>query len=84
MPDRTLSIGQMASRAGLPISTLHFYERRGLISSQRDSANRRVYPREMLRRVVVIKVVQRAGVILAEIADALCHLPTDRAPDTAD
>ncbi|MEN0002409.1 MAG: MerR family DNA-binding transcriptional regulator, partial [Pseudomonadota bacterium] len=30
MPDRTLTIGQMASRAGVPISTLHFYERRGL------------------------------------------------------
>ena len=84
MPDRTLTIGRMSARAGLPISTLHFYERRGLIASQRDGANRRVYPRETLRRVAVIKVAQRAGVTLAEIERALSHLPTKRAPDTAD
>ena len=84
MPDRTLTIGQMSARAGLPISTLHFYERRGLIASQRDGANRRVYPRETLRRVAVIKVAQRAGVTLAEIERALSHLPDKRAPDTAD
>ena len=84
MPDRTLTIGQMSARAGLPISTLHFYERRGLIASQRDGANRRVYPRESLRRVAVIKVAQRAGVTLAEIERALSHLPDKRAPDTAD
>ena len=84
MPDRTLTIGQMSARAGLPISTLHFYERQGLIASQRDGANRRVYPRETLRRVAVIKVAQRAGVTLAEIERALSHLPDKRAPDTAD
>ncbi len=84
MPDRMLTIGQMSARAGLPISTLHFYERRGLITSQRDGANRRVYPRETLRRVAVIKVAQRSGVTLGEISAALDHLPKGRAPDTAD
>ena len=84
MPDRTLTIGQLSKRAGLPISTLHFYERRGLITSLRDGANRRIYPRETLRRVSVIKVAQRAGVTLTEIAAALSHLPTGRAPDTRD
>lgn len=43
-----------------------------------------IYPRETLRRVAVIKVAQRAGVTLNEIAAALDHLPTGRAPDTAD
>lgn len=84
MPDRMLTIGQMSARAGLPISTLHFYERRGLIASLRDNGNRRVYPRETLRRVAVIKVAQRAGITLAEIERALSHLPTKRAPNTAD
>ena len=84
MPDRVLTIGQMSARAGLPISTLHFYERLGLITALRDGANRRVYPRDTLRRVAVIKVAQRAGVTLAEIERALSHLPTKRAPNTAD
>ena len=84
MPGKTLTIGQMARRSGLPISTLHLYERRGLIASQRDDANRRVYRRETLRRVTVGKVAQRAGVTLAEIAAALSHLPTDTVPNTAD
>ncbi|MEN0001499.1 MAG: redox-sensitive transcriptional activator SoxR, partial [Pseudomonadota bacterium] len=34
--------------------------------------------------VAVIKVAQRAGITLAEIEAALAHLPTSRAPDTAD
>lgn len=84
MPDKVLTIGQMADRSGLPISTLHFYERRGLIASQRDRANRRVYPRQTLRRIAVIRVAQRSGVTLAEIERALSHLPADTVPGTAD
>ena len=84
MPDKILTIGQMAQRSGLPISTLHFYERRGLITSQRDKGNRRVYRRDTLRRVTVIKVAQRAGVTLTEIEAALSHLPEKRVPNTAD
>jgi MerR family transcriptional regulator, redox-sensitive transcriptional activator SoxR len=70
-----LSVGEVADRTGLPISTLHFYERKGLIASTRNSANHRVYRREVLRRVTVIKIAQSAGVPLAEIGDALSSLP---------
>ena len=79
-----LSVGQVAKRSGLPISTLHFYERKGLIASLRNAANHRVYPREVLRRVTVIQVAQRAGVPLAEIAHALSHLPAQGVPSTQD
>ena len=84
MPEPRLSVGEVAARSGLPVSTLHFYERKGLIAPGRDGANYRVYPREVLRRVAVIKVAQRAGVPLAEIADAMATLPKGRAPDTTD
>lgn len=84
MPDVFLTVGQISQRSGVPISTLHFYERKGLIAAERNSANHRVYRRELLRRVTVIKVAQRAGIALAEIADALSHLPMDRVPNTAD
>ena len=84
MPDKFLSVGEVARRSGLPVSTLHFYERKGLIASERNAANHRVYRREILRRVTVIKVAQGAGVPLAEIAQALADLPRGAAPDTED
>ena len=85
MTESYLSVGQVAKRSGLPISTLHFYERQGLIASVlRNSANHRVYRREVLRRVTVIKIAQSAGVPLSEIAEALSSLPTHSVPDTKD
>ena len=84
MPSTRLSVGDVARRSGLPISTLHFYERKGLIASERNAANHRVYRREILRRVSVIKAAQSLGIPLSEIADALSHLPRDTVPDTED
>lgn len=84
MPKSHLTVGEVARRSGLSISTLHFYERQGLIASERTVSNHRVYRREVLRRVAVIKVAQSAGLPLAEVAAALAGLPGDRAPDTED
>jgi len=63
---------------------LHFYETKGLIASTRTSGNQRRYGRDMLRRVAVIRVAQRAGVPLAEIRGALDALPSRRTPNAAD
>lgn len=84
MADNRLSVGQVADRSGLPVSTLHFYERKGLIAAERNAANHRVYRREVLRRVAVIKVAQGVGIPLAKIADALSHLPRDATPNADD
>ncbi|ANH04862.1 MULTISPECIES: redox-sensitive transcriptional activator SoxR [Shinella] len=75
---RELSVGEVAERSGIAVSTLHFYETKGLIRSQRNRGNQRRYPRSILRRVAVIKVAQRTGIPLSEIADALAVLPHDR------
>lgn len=75
---RELSVGEVAERSGVAVSTLHFYETKGLIRSQRNRGNQRRYPRSILRRVAVIKVAQRTGIPLAEIAEALSVLPHDR------
>ncbi|MBB5752725.1 redox-sensitive transcriptional activator SoxR [Prosthecomicrobium pneumaticum] len=83
-PSRFLSVGEVARRAGVAVSALHFYETKGLIQSLRSAGNQRRYPRGVLRRVAVIKVAQRAGVPLAEIATALAALPDGRAPTAAD
>jgi len=84
MVTKELSVGELSRRSGLPVSTLHFYERKGLIASDRTVGNHRVYRREMLRRVAVIRIAQGAGIPLAEIARALAPLPRDAAPDTRD
>src|SRR3954470_19215514 len=79
-----LSVGEVAERAGVAVSTLHFYEAEGLITSWRNSGNQRRYAREVLRRVAVIKVAQRTGIPLKEIREALATLPAKRTPTTAD
>ncbi|WP_327194190.1 redox-sensitive transcriptional activator SoxR [Pseudoxanthomonas sp. Root65] len=79
-----LTVGQVAARAGVAISTLHFYEARGLIHSWRNAGNQRRYARDVLRRVAVIKVAQRTGIPLAEIQSALSSLPENRTPTAAD
>lgn len=80
---RELTVGEVAERSGVAVSTLHFYEAKGLIRSRRSAGNQRRYPRGVLRRVAVIKVAQRTGIPLAEIQAALAGLPDDHTP-TAD
>jgi len=79
-----LTVGQVAARSGVAVSTLHFYEAQGLIQSWRNQGNQRRYPREVLRRVAVIKVAQRTGIPLAEIREALATLPNKRTPTAED
>lgn len=80
VPAGTLSVGEVAKRGGVAVSTLHFYETKGLIRSLRTEGNQRRYPRGVLRRVAVIKIAQRTGIPLAAIREALARLPDDRAP----
>ncbi|WP_181702126.1 redox-sensitive transcriptional activator SoxR [Chthonobacter albigriseus] len=81
---RELTVGEVAERSGIAVSTLHFYEAKGLIRSHRTAGNQRRYHREILRRVAIIKVAQRTGIPLAEIKDALSSLPDGRTPDADD
>jgi MerR family redox-sensitive transcriptional activator SoxR len=79
-----LTVGEVATRSGVRVSTVHFYERKGLIRGWRSGGNQRRFPREVLRRIAVIKVAQRAGVPLANVREALGELPMDRAPTRED
>ncbi len=79
-----LTPGELAKRSGVAISTLHFYERQGLIHSRRTEGNQRRYPRETLRRVAFVRVSQRVGIPLAQIRDALATLPENRTPTVED
>ncbi|KRE08596.1 MerR family transcriptional regulator [Bosea sp. Root670] len=79
-----LSVGDVARRSGLAVSALHFYEAEGLIRSHRTAGNQRRYAREVLRRVAIIKVAQRAGIPLKTIREAFKALPQERTPTVAD
>ena len=51
-PPLDLSVGEVARRSGVAVSTIHFYEAEGLIGGWRTAANHRRYPRGVLRRIV--------------------------------
>lgn len=78
------SVGKVAERCGVKVSTLHFYEQKGLIHSWRNEGNQRRYQKDVLRRVAVIKAAQKIGISLSEIRVALSSLPESRTPDTSD
>ena len=81
---RELTVGEVAARSGVAVSAIHFYEAKGLITSWRNQANQRRFPREALRRVSIIKVAQRLGIPLAGIKEALASLPRGRTPTDQD
>lgn len=79
-----LSIGEVANRSGVSVSTLHFYESKNLIHAQRNAGNQRRYHRDVLRRIAVIKAAQKVGISLKEIQQAMAFLPISHAPRKSD
>jgi MerR family redox-sensitive transcriptional activator SoxR len=80
----SLTIGELSARSGVAASALRYYERIGLIHSIRTGGNQRRYGRSELRRVAFIRIAQRVGVSLDDIAEALAGLPDSRTPTKAD
>lgn len=81
---KEFSVGEVARRAGVAVSALHFYEARGLIRSNRTGGNQRRYAPDVLRRVAIIRVAQEAGIPLGEIGGQLGSLPQGRTPTKSD
>lgn len=79
-----LSVGQVSQRAGVAPSALRFYERQGLLSSERTSGNQRRYHADVLCRVAMIRACQRVGLTVAEIRTALAELPEGQVPGPED
>jgi MerR family redox-sensitive transcriptional activator SoxR len=83
-PKPILSVGEISKRSGLPISTIHFYEEKGIISSFRNNGNQRQFLRESLRIISLVKAAQGIGYSLEEIKSMLDKLPIDRKLTDAD
>ena len=79
-----LTIGEVATRSGVSVATVRFYEQRGLVSSVRTSGNQRRFERHVLRRIAVVRAGQRFGLTLTEVGEALATLPVDHPPTKRD
>lgn len=79
-----LTIGQVGFRADMAASALRFYEQQGLIQSVRSSSGKRMFHREVLRRLAFIQAAQRVGLSLGEIKETLAGLPDERTPNLKD
>lgn len=79
-----ITIGDVATRAGVAASTLRFYETEGLISGRRSAGGHRQYARDTLRRIAFIRAAQAVGLALPDIRAALATLPDGRTPNKAD
>lgn len=78
------TVGRIAARCGVKVSTLHFYEQKGLIYSMRNNGNQRRYFPETIRRVSIIKTAQKVGISLKEIKRVFDMLPGQRTPTKKD
>jgi MerR family transcriptional regulator, redox-sensitive transcriptional activator SoxR len=67
MDDGTLTIGQVAKRAGLNLSAIRDYEAKGLLPEAPRVSGQRRYGEDTLARLGVIDVAKRAGFSLDDI-----------------
>lgn len=68
----TLSVGQLASRAGVRPDTIRYYERTGLLPEpRRTDGDHRRYGDADVDRLLFIRGAQRLGLRLAEIRELL-------------
>jgi MerR family redox-sensitive transcriptional activator SoxR len=77
--DTELTIGEVARRAGVPASTLRYWESEGLLAAPGRAGGKRRYDPQAVRRVELIVLIKRAGFTLAETRIILCGL-SERTP----
>lgn len=71
MSTRQMQIGEAATRAGVNVQTLRYYERRGLLSApvRSSTSNYRLYDEQAVRQVRFVKNAQSLGFTLQEIGE---------------
>ncbi|KNX38584.1 MerR family transcriptional regulator [Luteipulveratus halotolerans] len=77
MLERTLTVSDVARQAGVAVSAVRFYEKHGLLVSERTSGNQRRFDRTAPCRIRVARVAQRVGMTVNDIRDLLTVLPED-------
>jgi MerR family mercuric resistance operon transcriptional regulator len=71
-----LNIGELAKAAGVPTSTVRYYERAKLLQpSGRSVSNYRIYSQEDLKRLRFIRAAQATGFALDDVVKLLRPAP---------
>lgn len=66
------TIGSLARAGGVPVSTVRYYERRGLLApASRTGSRYRIYDRSSLRRLRFLRLAQEMGFTLNDIGRLL-------------
>ncbi|MEN8184078.1 MAG: MerR family transcriptional regulator [Myxococcota bacterium] len=63
----SLSIGQVAERAGIAASAIRYYEAEGLLPRAERRSGRRVYDESVVERLAIIQLAKAAGFTVAEV-----------------
>lgn len=83
-PTDRLSIGQLATRTGIAISAIRYYETQGLIHPDRNAGGQRQFQRSDIRRLSFVRIAQQFGFTIDQIGAQLQLLPEARTPTKAD
>jgi MerR family redox-sensitive transcriptional activator SoxR len=67
VPEATLSIGEVADRAGIAVSAIRYYERNGLLPEAERVSGQRRFTDETVQRLGIIGVAKQAGFSLDEV-----------------
>ena len=72
-----MRIGELATRSGVSIDTVRFYERRGVLPTpERKPSGYRIYNDSTVERIRLAKELQALGFTLDEVIDALHSFDT--------
>lgn len=77
-------IGFLASRTGVAVSAIRYYESQGLLSSIRNKGGQRRFLRSDIRKISFILIAQQFGFTIERIRDFLEGLPMGRPPTRDD
>ncbi|MFI5800882.1 MerR family transcriptional regulator [Streptomyces sp. NPDC051677] len=69
-----MRIGELASRTGVSVRSLRYYEQQGLLSSTRSPSGQRHYTEDGIERVVLIQHLYAAGLSSRSIAEILPYI----------
>ena len=79
-----LTVGDLARASGVAPSAVRFYEKNGLVTSERTSGNQRRFHEIDACLIKIIRVAQRVGLSVSEIRDLMSGLPDRRDITIAD
>ncbi|GAA4517157.1 MerR family transcriptional regulator [Actinoallomurus oryzae] len=80
-----MRIGELATRAGVSVRALRYYEEQNLLAAERSPSGQRHYPDGAVDRVRLIQQLYAAGVTSRSIADLLpCVVDGQATPELLD